>query len=329
MQDLSNADLNAWRSGPVSLRYVIGDFLLFTAGFEGRILESRFQDLVHAVAVPRPPIENLTSGLNTLLMRSFPTTACPHPIAVLQRAIRYTPFCYRRFLVDLNGTFENYLQHFSSKSRSTLLRKIRRFKERSEGTIDWKVYTTVDDVADFLTCALEVSRNTYQERLLGLGLPSDSLFRERMYKLAAADRFRGFILFLRKRPIAFLSCPAVEDTLLYQHLGYNPEFQEYSPGTVLQFLAFQWLFSENLFSWFDFTEGEGPQKEFFSTHHVTCADIYFFRRTLRNLFVVGTHYGWNFFGSLIGKTLRWLGWKASFKKALRSLGLKSHGSSRI
>jgi CelD/BcsL family acetyltransferase involved in cellulose biosynthesis len=91
------------------------------------------------------------------------------------------------------------------------------------------------------------------------------------------------------RPISYLFCSAQAEVLLYRHFGYDPEFGRWSPGTVPQYLALERLFAEGRFRLFDFTAG--AHKQFFSTGSTRCADLYFFRRTPRNLLLLGLHAG--------------------------------------
>jgi CelD/BcsL family acetyltransferase involved in cellulose biosynthesis len=81
-----------------------------------------------------------------------------------------------------------------------------------------------------------------------------------MRALARRDQMRGWLLFVDARPISYLYAPAEGDTLIYAYLGYDPEFADLSPGTVLQLEAMRQLMDEDGFRLFDFTEGEGQHK---------------------------------------------------------------------
>jgi CelD/BcsL family acetyltransferase involved in cellulose biosynthesis len=70
--------------------------------------------------------------------------------------------------------------------------------------------------------------------------------------------------------------------LVYAHLGYDPQFAELSPGTVLHVEAMRLLYAEERFRAFDFTEGDGAHKAQFGRASVACADVLILRPTLRN-----------------------------------------------
>jgi CelD/BcsL family acetyltransferase involved in cellulose biosynthesis len=197
-----------------------------------------------------------------------------------------TPFVrqrYRRSYASLEGSFDAYLSGFSSKSRSTLKRKVRKLEERSGGTLDLRSYRTPEEVEEFYRHARMVSSTTYQERLLAAGLPEGDSFLAEMRERARQDSMRGWLLFVDGAPISYLYAPAEGRTLIYAYLGYDPAFADLSPGTVLQFEAMRQLMEEQRFALFDFTEGEGQHKRQFGTGFVDCVDLLLVRRTIANL----------------------------------------------
>jgi CelD/BcsL family acetyltransferase involved in cellulose biosynthesis len=171
---------------------------------------------------------------------------------------------------------------------------------------------------EFHTLAREVSRKTYQEKLLDMGLPSSQEFIKRLSELASAGLARGYILFHDEVPIAYLYCPIKDGILFYEYLGYDPEFSSWSPGTVLQFLVFEKLFNEGGFQMFDFTEGSAPHKKKFSTGSVQCADIYYFRATIKNFSILSIHFGLAVLSRNTAKILDLLKIKDLTKKFIRS-----------
>lgn len=192
---------------------------------------------------------------------------------------------YRRGFAALDIGYDAYLAGFSAKSRSTLNRKRRRWAERSGGSLDLRCYRTADEAEEFHRLARTVSARSYQERLLGAGLPAGADALAGMRALAAAGAMRGWLLFLDGRPVSYLYAPAEGQTLIYAHLGYDPDFADLSPGTVLQFEAMRQLMEEGVFRRFDFTAGEGQHKSLFATGTVECIDLLLLRPTLANLAV--------------------------------------------
>ena len=192
---------------------------------------------------------------------------------------------YRRSYARLDLGFEAWLAGFSAKSRSTLKRKARKLADASGGALDLRCYRSEAEIAEFHRIARGLSERTYQERLLGAGLPDGAAAVAEMQSLARRGAVRGWLLFLTGRPIAYLYAPAEGETLIYAHLGYDPDFAELSPGTVLQLESMRQLMEEKAFRLFDFTEGQSEHKRRFETGGIDCVDLLLLRPTLGNLAV--------------------------------------------
>lgn len=251
--------------------------------FERPLLRSRLT-LTQGLAGDVPALADLPEAAAGYLVTALPAAGAP-ALCAGYRALRgFVRQRYRRSFAALDANFETYLAGFSAKSRSTLRRKARRLAEQSGGAFDLRVYHTVAEVDEFHGQARIVSARSYQERQLGAGLPDGPAARAELRHLAAQDAWRGWVLFLGGRPIAYLHAPAEGETLIYAYLGYDPDFAELSPGTVLQFEAMRQLMAERRFRWFDFTEGDGQHKRLFATGALDCVDLLLLRRTPANLF---------------------------------------------
>jgi CelD/BcsL family acetyltransferase involved in cellulose biosynthesis len=258
-----------------------------------------------------PELGALPAGADGFLVNSLPADLLS-ALAARQPGLRaFVRQRYRRSYASLDGGFDAYLSGFSAKSRSTLKRKVRKLAERSGGTLDLRCYRTPAEAEEFYWHARQVSARTYQERLLDAGLPEGEEALKAIRAEAAADAMRGWLLFLDGAPISYLYAPADGATLIYAHLGYDPAFAEFSPGTVLQFEAMRELMKEGRFGLFDFTEGEGQHKLQFGTGTVDCIDVLLVRRSLGNL--------------LAGHALNGFdGAVAAAKRAVRRVGLERH-----
>jgi CelD/BcsL family acetyltransferase involved in cellulose biosynthesis len=289
----------------VALPLMVGARTLWTLKRRLVRLPLRLEDALAAAPPRLPPLQD---GADGYLVSSLPA-------AMLGEVLSGTslrPFVrqrYRRSYAELDGSFDTYLAGFSAKSRSTLRRKVRKFAERSGGAIDLRLYSAPSEMAQFYRHARAVSQLTYQERLLGAGLPDGPDALARMEALARRDSIRGWLLFLDGRPVSYLHAPAEGDTLVYAHLGYDPDIAELSPGTVLQFEVMRQLVGQRRFRLFDFTEGEGQHKRQFGTADLDCLDLLLLRGTLPNL---AAGHGLNAFDSAV----------AAGKKAVLALGLE-------
>ena len=195
---------------------------------------------------------------------------------------------YRRYWTDLTIGYDAWLAGLSANARSGLKRKRKRLG--AAGRVELRDYRTPDEIAAFHALARPLSALTYQERLLGSGLPGDVAA---MLRDAAADRARGWLMLLDGRPIAYLYGHAEGSALRYDHVGHDPAWAPLSPGTLLHAHAFAGLFAEARFARFDFTEGEGQHKRQFATHGVDCVDVLLLRATPANRVLLVALSGWD------------------------------------
>ncbi|SFU51678.1 Acetyltransferase (GNAT) domain-containing protein [Nitrosomonas eutropha] len=310
--------MEKWFRQSINFTVRLGEIRLLTWPLSACVLKTHFTELPAHPVAPAELSEFFRNSIDVVVTRSHPIESSLSRLNILPHAIRYIPSSYQRYWVVLDSGFENYLKKFSAKSRNTLLRKIKKFAEFSGGEIDWREYRKPEEMHAFHKLAMEVSLKTYQERLLDCGLPSDQQFQENMLELTAKDNVRGYILFYLEKPIAYIYCPVHDGIALYEYVGHDPEYQRWSPGTLLQYYALQCLFAADHVKIFDFTEGEGAHKAFFATNAQYCADIYYFRRTWRNLIKVALHTGSDGLSRGIVQVLEKLKLKAYIKKILRS-----------
>lgn len=239
-----------------------------------------------AGAVPTLPALGDHDGF---LVTSLPAASLP--AIDLSGRIALVRQRYRRYWTDLAIGHDAWLAGLSAGTRQGLKRKARRLA--SAGRIDYRLYATPAELADFHALARPLSALTYQERLLGAGLPDDAPARAAMARDAAADRARGWLLLVDDRPVAYLYGRAEGSTLRYEHVGHDPAWAGWSPGALLHARAFSDLFAEGRFARFDFTEGEGQHKRGFATGHVECVDLLLLRRTVANRLLVAAIAGWD------------------------------------
>lgn len=260
---------------PLPIKFGIGARTLFTVRRRLRRVPLSLAEALTGEVTMLPP---LLPGDDGWLITSLPDDAAAPLLAEGDRIVLVRQRYARRY-ADLGLGIDGYLASFSSKSRSTLLRKVRKFTELSGGALDLRRYRTPDEIAEFHGIARRLSALTYQEKLLDAGLPEDAAA---MCRLAAEDRARGWILFLAGAPVSYLYAPAEGDTLIYAYLGYDPAQAQHSPGSVLQIEAMRDVIAEGRFRRFDFTEGDGQHKRLFATGSVDCMDLLILRPSLPN-----------------------------------------------
>jgi CelD/BcsL family acetyltransferase involved in cellulose biosynthesis len=263
-------------------------------------------------------IEERLPGCQGFLIRGHHITKNLPTLDITDGYLSYVPLQYSHCYIDLSLSFEDYQKKFSSKTRSTISRKIKKYTEHCGGNISWKTYKTPSEMRDFFRHASTVSKLTYQERLLDAGIPDSEDFIRATESLAEKHCVRAYILFDGARPVSYLYCPISDGVLIYSYLGYDPAYMQMSVGTVLQWLAIEQLFAEACFRYFDFTEGQSDHKRLFATHQRQCANIFLIERTLMNMSLIYCHLLMNRLSKWFGVTLEQMGVKAKIKRFLRA-----------
>lgn len=303
-----------WVDKNLQLRFCLSDIRLFTMSFPG--LAQRCATDTRS----SPPIGRgcFPAGVDVISMHDCPIAAPMPRLQFGDGFLRYTINQCFQYSIDMRGTFQDYLATLSSKTRSTLKRKVKKFAEANDGVLDCRVYATAEQVPEFHRLARAVAEETYQEKLFDGAIPAGDKFRNQMLKLASEGRVRGFLLFLHGEPVSYLYLPADAGVLEYSYLGYRPALSDLSPGTVLLYLALERLFSEQCFHKFDFSYGRNQTKEVFCTDKSLRADVHYFRKNFRNLIGVLAHAATDSFSAGGGQLMDRLGLRQRIRKLLRS-----------
>lgn len=256
-----------------ALRFQVGARTLLSVPRRLRRVSWSLADVLDGRVPALPPLDGADGWLVTSLpaaLGGFDRRGC---IGRVQQ--RYT-----RHWCDLGIGFDAWLAGLSANARSALKRKRRKLE--AAGRMAIRAYRTPEELASFHAAARPLSARTYQERLLGSGLPDTPAFRAEMLADAAADRVRAWLLSVNDAAVAYLYCCERDGSLLYAHVGHDPAWNALSPGSVLHAHAFADLFAEGRFARFDFTEGEGQHKRQFATGGVDCVDLLLLRPTIAN-----------------------------------------------
>ena len=127
-----------WSCQAVPIKIRLGDKTLFAPKLWLQVREVALDDEAASVAEPEPPTEALQPGCQGFLIRSL-GVAGRQPVLRRQHGyLCYVPSQYPRYYIDMRLSFAEYKDKFSSKTRSTLNRKIRKYAEYCGGEISWR-----------------------------------------------------------------------------------------------------------------------------------------------------------------------------------------------
>ena len=152
-----------WVSKSVALPYWLGEICLFRKSFQMYSLNVDFihSDIKNPYSYNPPQNDGETNGY---ILYSVPLKHAHKSLWRENGKINYVSKTFNRYFIELNSTFDDYLQKFSSKTRTTFRRKIRKFEKESGGQIDWVIYSTPEEMKEFHKIARGISKHTYQEK---------------------------------------------------------------------------------------------------------------------------------------------------------------------
>jgi CelD/BcsL family acetyltransferase involved in cellulose biosynthesis len=184
---------------------------------------------------------------------------------------------------------EEYLSQMSSKTRSTLRKKARKLAEAAGGKVELTRVDSENQVGDFLTNAVKVSRNSWQHDILGNRIGDSEDERAWAEQLASAGLLRNYLLKCDGRPCAFVVGYQFNGVFHDVELGYDREFSEHSPGTILLHMLIQDLCDHQPPSILNFGMGDADYKQRFGDVQREDVSIIVFRKSLNNYLMVRSH----------------------------------------
>ncbi len=277
-----------WDTRSEILYFQFGPFVLWRQPFKALTLLSSPFVLNEDLEIPFD--EAKAKGCQGVVSHGVPVARDLLAVRFERGALRYATRYGERYVVDLGGSFAEYLKKFSKKSRHELQRTVRRFVEANGAPADICEFRTPLEMTVFRDIAVAISERSYK-REIGLGFQEGASFARQLKIDASAGSVRGYVLMLDGNPAAYGFCRIDHDVIVYKHTGYDEKFAKRSPGRVLLYLMLERLFKEAEFRLLDF-DGTAyyPYTAFFSTRSIRCARVVWFRPTILNVAMVTGHW---------------------------------------
>lgn len=223
--------------------------------------------------------------------------------------------CHR---IRFPATAEEYFAKFSSKTRATHRRKIRKLGHALSGELVVERFDSMDRLSEFISSAVDVSRRSYQWYLLGKGLRDVDRFRRQATGAAKHGWLRGYVLKVGERPVAFMVGYQYKGAFLYDEVGFDQELRRFSPGTVLQLLVIDDLYAHDTPRTFEFGV-HGEQKAAFGNETYEAESLFLARRSLYPGLATATYRFWHRTSDVATGGLERLGVKKKVKQLVRRL----------
>jgi len=185
----------------------------------------------------------------------------------------------------LPGSHEEFVRSLSRKDRHNLKRYEKRVQADFPGKMRIQCFRQENQVEDLIRDTEEVARKTYQ-RGLGVGFQDNIETRQWLRTAARRGTLRGCVLYLDDCPCAFMIGIQYRQALHGTSMGYDPQYTEYSLGSLLLMHWVQEAFESNgsqCVSEIDLGPGEGRHKRVIYNHQWHESLVYISAPTLKGL----------------------------------------------
>jgi CelD/BcsL family acetyltransferase involved in cellulose biosynthesis len=278
-----------WEDATHHIKLIFGEYCFYRFSFTASELKKHPARLTAPLAETTIDVLPVLDRHGAVVIPAHPVAEPPRRVQVARTHLQYVAAESIYHFIEVGSSFEEYLRRLPRKHRHDWQRKQRRFSERSGGAVDMRCYRSVAETRTFFALAASLSARTYQHRLLGVGLPQTDAAAAELEARAQRDAIRGYVLFYRGTAIAYALASVADDWLQFAHIGYDPSFADWSPGSVLVYEAMRAAFAERRFALLDFGAGEAQFKRAWATRSLPCATVFVFRPTVRTLTLVAAH----------------------------------------
>jgi len=187
----------------------------------------------------------------------------------------FIPIHEHRWL-ELPGSFKEFLQSLSRKTRHEFRRHERKLAEDFAGRTHIHCFREEDEVSELANEVEKISAKTYQ-RALGVGFSTDPHVLESLRTTARKGGLRGCVLYLDREPCAFFIGKHYRDTFHGYFMGFDPEFGKYSPGLLVLMHSIEECFDPNMrAAQFDIGWGDRQYKRVFCNQSKQDGPLYLY-----------------------------------------------------
>ncbi len=149
-------------------------------------------------------------------------------------------------------TWENHFAALPKKLRSTMRNGEKRLRERGE--LAYREFVSPDEMGDFNSAVRSIENDSWKATR-GTSIASNLVHEafHSAFTLKAAQKgwFSGHVLFLDRKPVAYIMGLLHKGVFLDLKESYCSQFREMSPGHVLKSFAFARLYQRQT-RWYDF-----------------------------------------------------------------------------
>jgi hypothetical protein len=192
-----------------------------------------------------------------------------------------------RHVIDVPATYEGYFSTIGRETRSGLRRSVKKLFTNFNGQVRLETFQSRVDVDRFFLSINKLVTRTWQWRR---GDNMSPAIIEKLKELsktwAEPGYFRGFILYVKDEPVAYILGYRIRDAFYLEITGYDSDWRKSAVGVVCILLSLQWMLAEDPpLRRYDFLSWDLEYKKRFGNNKWLEANFYMFPNSFRLGFV--------------------------------------------
>jgi CelD/BcsL family acetyltransferase involved in cellulose biosynthesis len=189
---------------------------------------------------------------------------------------------------ELTGTLDDFLANRSRRRRETVRRYSRRLERAYGDDVRVEIVRDESGLDRLFAESKLIHRETYQH-ILGVGFSDENVQRRLAELQTQRGWFRGYMLYLRDRPVAFWHGCAYRGVFGIGATGFDPAFADDRPGTYLLMRAVHDLCADPDVRTLDFGFGDADYKRHFGDTRIEEEDVVVYARRPRTIALNALH----------------------------------------
>jgi hypothetical protein len=195
----------------------------------------------------------------------------------------HVPETSQNHILRITGNYKQVHGQLSANLREQIRRKKKKINADFPGRAEFICYTLASEMEIAIPHIEEIARKSYQ-RGLGVGFSDTESMRRRLQFCAAKGWLRAYVAYLGGQPAGFSIGTICNKTYTSDFLGFDPQYREYSVGTVLQSVLLERCCQEGV-EVIDFSAGHADYKKRFGNATMTVARVYVFAPHFKGVYL--------------------------------------------
>ena len=188
----------------------------------------------------------------------------------------------KRWMLLLPESYEVFYstrsKHIKRNTKQGFFRLTRDFPD----TVMYKRFSQKSELDVAMSHVEAVARKAWQRRM-GLGFFLDDRHRARYRSSIAHGWLRIYVINIKDEPVAFWIVFRYGNTMTIEYTGYNPEFSNYTVGSILLMKMIEELCSDSDISVVDYGPGPDTYKSLYGNQSWDETQVYLFAHSSRGL----------------------------------------------